>query len=122
LHLSQEDCQKRAIILDACGSGSAEYLELPLHFQGGTAEVNDVDAGGVVSKQKVALGRGAEGHAIAAGARGGADGVGHDLDDGVVGAQVGVEEVPLDLPGEQCPKGGQIVLCAVGRLLMTRGI
>lgn len=57
--------------------------------------------------------RRAELQALAAGARRGADGGRDELDDGLGGTQVGVEEVPLDLAGEEAAQGREVLI--VGR-------
>jgi hypothetical protein len=54
--------------------------------------------------------RRAELQALATGARRGADGGRDELDDGLGGTQVGVEEVPLDLAGEEAAQGREVLI------------
>src|SRR5438552_4189278 len=60
-------------------------------------------------------GRGAELDALAAGTRGRADGVGDEFYDGLAGPQISLEEVPLDLAGEEPSELGQVVIVYAGR-------
>lgn len=57
--------------------------------------------------------RRAELQALTSRARRGADGGRDELDDGLGGTQVGVEQVPLDLAGEEAAQGREILI--VGR-------
>ena len=73
----------------------------------------------------VAPRRRAELHALAARGRRRADGVGHQLDDGLARAQVGIKEVPLDLARKELAQARQVLLgvsIGRGRILVARRV
>lgn len=72
----------------------------------------------------MALGRRSELYSLAARTRRGADGVVDDLDDGLARAQVGVEEVSLDLLGKEAPEPVEALVGDGGRgdMLMADGV